>query len=56
LINLLYLSLDNNKIKEIPKEIGNLINLNYLDLNNNEIKEIPKEIKILDNLIDFIHI
>jgi len=38
------LYLYNNKIKEIPKEIGNLINLEYLSLDNNQIKEIPKEI------------
>ena len=54
------LSLNNNKIKEILKEIGSslgawceaptLINLQYLSLGNNEIKEIPKEIRNLINL------
>jgi len=47
-LQLLYLY--KNKIKEIPKEIGNLINLNYLDLSDNKIKEIPKEIGNLTNL------
>jgi len=66
LINLRGLYLDNNKIKEIPKEIGislgpwceapTLINLQYLSLDNNKIKEIPKEINFLDNLRHFIHI
>ena len=44
------LYLNDNQIKEIPKEIGNLINLQHLFLSNNQIKEIPKEIGNLINL------
>ena len=41
------LSLKNNNISEIPKEIGNLTNLHDLYLRNNNISEIPKELKHL---------
>jgi len=47
------------KIKFVFKLTDSIEEINILQtlyLNNNEIKEIPKEIKILDNLIDFIHI
>ncbi|GAG60386.1 unnamed protein product, partial [marine sediment metagenome] len=44
------LDLENNRIKEIPKEIGNLVNLEWLNLDKNQIKEIPKEIGNLVNL------
>ena len=40
--NLQELKLNFNKIKEIPKEIGQLQNLQILYLNHNQIKEIPK--------------
>ena len=44
------LDLENNKIKEIPKEIQFLTNLQYLYLDNNKIKTIPEEIRFLTNL------
>jgi len=45
-----YLNLAYNRIKEIPKEIGQLINLQNLYSDGNQIKEIPKEIGQLTNL------
>ena len=39
-----------NRIKEIPKEIGQLHNLQKLDLSDNQISEIPKEIGHSQNL------
>jgi len=50
LYNLQRLFLFNNKISEIPKEIGQLQNLQYFNLTNNQISEIPKEIGQLQNL------
>ena len=41
---------NNNQIKDIPKEIGNLTNLQLLNLSNNDIKDIPKEIGNLTDL------
>ena len=38
LINLQYLNLINNRLQEIPKEIGSLINLKELILHNNQLQ------------------
>lgn len=43
---------DNNKIEEIPPEIGLLNKLQFLFLNQNKIKTIPSEINKLTNLVD----
>ncbi len=51
ILNLQYLILSNNKIKEIPDSIGLLTNLFELDLRNNEIKKIHNSISLLTNLI-----
>src|SRR5271165_3804520 len=50
LINLQQLYLYDNKITQIPIEIGQLINLRQLDLYNNQITQIPIEIGQLINL------
>jgi Leucine-rich repeat (LRR) protein len=56
LIQLTELSLQNNEIKEIPKEIQYLVELLNLYLGNNQIIEIPKEIQFLIQLMDlFLH-
>jgi hypothetical protein len=44
------INLSFEKLKELPKEIGNLTNLQILFLNYNYLKEIPKEIGNLSNL------
>ena len=41
-----------NKLKKIPKEIGNLVNLKRLDLHNNKIKNLPNNLLNLINLKD----
>jgi len=46
------LNLNGNKLKTIPKEIGNWKNLEVLNLNDNEISSLPKEIGDLTNLKD----
>jgi Leucine-rich repeat (LRR) protein len=38
------LSLNDNQLTELPKEIGNLVNLIELDLRGNQLTELPKEI------------
>ena len=48
--NLQKLSISNNKIKKIPKEMGNLNKLEYLVIDHNKIKKIPKEMGNLNNL------
>ncbi len=50
LYNLKELNLSDNKLTDIPKEIGNLTNLQVLNLNGNELTDIPKEIGGLINL------
>ena len=42
--------MNDNNIKSLPKEIGNLKNLNELNLNENKLTSIPKEIGLLKNL------
>jgi ring-1,2-phenylacetyl-CoA epoxidase subunit PaaE len=42
------LILSQNKIKELPQEIGNLKKLRFLNLNGNPLVEIPSSIKYLD--------
>ena len=44
LYELKVLDLYNNKLTEIPKEIGTLSNLQFLNLDKNKLTEIPKEI------------
>lgn len=46
------ITLNNQQITNIPKEIGNLINLQSLQLFSNEIDKIPIEISNLSNLRD----
>ncbi|MBD3272916.1 hypothetical protein GF385_01005 [Candidatus Dependentiae bacterium] len=40
----------NEKLKEIPKNIGNLVRLEWLQLHNNELKKLPESIGKLKNL------
>jgi Leucine-rich repeat (LRR) protein len=49
-INLEYLNLKNDGLKQIPKEISNLKRLKVLDLSGNEFKELPSEFSNLYNL------
>jgi Leucine-rich repeat (LRR) protein len=49
-INLEYLNLKNDGLKQIPKEISNLKRLKVLDLSGNEFKELPIEFSNLYNL------
>jgi Leucine-rich repeat (LRR) protein len=49
--NLIYLSLGQNQISEIPDAIAGLKNLAELDLGSNQISEIPETISELKNLI-----
>ena len=44
------LDINYNKLKEIPKEIGQLVNLQEFDCSRNQILKIPKEIWQLINL------
>lgn len=49
-INLEYLYLKNDGLKQIPKEISNLKRLKILDLSGNEFNELPREFSNLYNL------
>ncbi|WP_420920192.1 leucine-rich repeat domain-containing protein, partial [Leptospira santarosai] len=42
--------LENNQLKTLPNEIGQLENLQYLNLENNQLKTLPNEIGRLQNL------
>lgn len=48
--NLKYLSLKNDRLKEIPAGIGNLQNLEVLDLSGNDFKSLPSNFNKLTNL------
>jgi len=50
LINLEYLSLKNDHLKQIPNEISNLKNLKILDLSGNDFEVLPKDFNKLVNL------
>ena len=52
-LNIIKLYNNNNELKELPKEIGNLINLQYFNCYNNQLNELPKEICNLINLQHF---
>ncbi|EMS89038.1 leucine-rich repeat domain-containing protein, partial [Leptospira noguchii] len=41
---------EDNQLKTLPKEIGQLKNLQELDLHNNQLATLPKEIGQLKNL------
>lgn len=45
-----YLYAENNKIEELPKEIGHLKKLRYIILRGNKLKELPVEICDIDSL------
>lgn len=49
-INLEYLNLKYDGLKQIPKEISNLKRLKILDLSGNEFNELPSEFSNLNNL------
>jgi Leucine-rich repeat (LRR) protein len=42
--------MNNNQLKELPKEIGELTNLLYLEIGNNQLSSLPEEIKYLTSL------
>ncbi|EGE00312.1 glucose-repressible alcohol dehydrogenase transcriptional effector [Trichophyton tonsurans CBS 112818] len=44
------LYLNHNKLKTLPRKIGQLKNLTHLDVSSNELTEIPEEIGMLTNL------
>jgi Leucine-rich repeat (LRR) protein len=49
-INLEYLNLKNDRLKEIPKEISNLKQLKVLNLSGNDFNSLPNEFSNLNNL------
>ncbi|WP_420865426.1 leucine-rich repeat domain-containing protein, partial [Leptospira weilii] len=49
-MNVGILNLENNELRILPKEIGQLESLELLDLSNNELRILPKEIGQLRNL------
>ena len=44
------LFLDNNNLRQLPKEISNLTNLQQLSLRNNEVTQLPPEMGELTSL------
>ena len=55
LYNLQELNLTDNRLTEIPREIGNLTNLQTLILSYNQLTELPREISNLTNL-QYLHL
>ncbi|WP_235595740.1 hypothetical protein [Leptospira weilii] len=49
-MNVSVLNLENNELRILPQEIGQLRNLEVLYLENNELRTLPKEIGQLRNL------
>ncbi|EKR63190.1 leucine rich repeat protein [Leptospira weilii str. 2006001853] len=49
-MNVGILNLENNELRILPKEIGQLRNLKTLHLLNNRLRTLPKEIRQLQNL------
>jgi len=47
---LLDLRLNNNKLKKLPKEIGELKDIRWINLENNQLEQLPKEIWDLKKL------
>jgi Leucine-rich repeat (LRR) protein len=49
-LDIIELSCFNNKLTELPKELGNLINLKIFNCSYNNLTELPKELGNLINL------
>lgn len=52
LSNLRILNLNNNRITQLPKDIGCLVNLELLTVEHNQLSELPREISLCTHLIE----
>jgi len=50
--HLRFLSINNNQLSILPKEIGNLKELRYFDIGKNNLSVIPYEIGQLESLVE----